>query len=117
MKIFLDTAHLPAIEKAQKTGLIDGITTNPTHLSKEGGDIIELLQKICKIMQPGDVSIEITEKEPQDVYDQAKQIAKIAPNVVVKIPCHMDYTPIIKKLVEEGIAINITLLFSVNQGS
>lgn len=116
MKIFLDTAHLQAIEKAQKTGLIDGITTNPTHLSKEGGDISELLQKICSIMQPGDVSIEITEKEPQAVYEQAKRISAIASNVVVKVPCFMDYTPIIKKLVQEGVAVNITLVFSVNQG-
>ncbi len=116
MKIFLDTAHLPAIIKARETGLIDGITTNPTHLSKESGDIVDLLKKICKIMQPDDVSIEITEQEPAAVYKQAKEIAAIASNVVVKVPCFMPYTPIIKKLVEEGINVNITLLFSLNQG-
>ena len=115
MKIFLDTAHLPAIEKALETGLINGVTTNPTHLSKEG-DILPLLKKICSVMDPYDVSIEITEKEPNAVYSQAKKIAALAPNVVVKIPCYFPYTPIIKKLVDEGIAINITLLFSLNQG-
>ena len=67
-------------------------------------------------MEPDDVSIEITEKEPFAVYKQAQEIAKLASNVVVKIPCAMIYAPIIKKLVEEGIAINVTLLFSVNQG-
>lgn len=116
MKIFLDTANLSAIENAKKTGLIDGITTNPTHLSKEGGDSLDLLKKICALMAPADVSIEVTEKEPDKIYQQAQKISLIAPNVVVKIPCTIEYAPIIKKLVEEGIAINMTLLFSANQG-
>lgn len=116
MKFFLDTANLNAIEKAHETGLINGITTNPTHLSKEGGDIITLIKRICKIMEPDDVSVEITEKESAAVYKQAKEIAALASNVVVKVPCHKEYAPIIKKLVEDGVAVNITLLFSVNQG-
>ena len=119
MKIFLDTAHLASIEKALKTGLIDGITTNPSHLSKEAlneGSIINLLKKICTAVDPGDVSIEVTEQEPAQVYVQAQRITDIAPNVVVKIPCHADYVPIIKKLVTEGRAVNITLLFSLAQG-
>ncbi len=119
MKIFLDTAHLPSIEKALKTGLIDGITTNPTHLSKESAhadSMTDFLKKICALVEPGDVSIEVTDKEPEEVYTQARRIASIASNVVVKIPCHSDYVPIIKKLVAEGIALNITLLFSLEQG-
>jgi transaldolase len=116
MKIFLDTAHLAAIEKAKATGLINGITTNPTHLSKEGNNIRQLLLNICAVMAPDDVSIEITEQEPQKVYEQAKRIAALASNVVVKIPCYKDYVPVIKKLVDEGVLVNITLLFSTVQG-
>lgn len=116
MRIFLDTAHLADIEKAKATGLINGITTNPTHLSKEGSDISKLLLRICSVMAPDDVSIEITEQEPQKVYEQAKKIAGIASNVVVKVPCYKEYVPIIKKLVEEAIPVNITLLFSAVQG-
>jgi len=115
MKIFLDTANLEQIKYWNQKGIIDGITTNPTHLSKEGGDIKTLVKEICNEMHAGDVSIEITEKEPEKVYTQAKEIAAIAKNVVVKIPCHADYYNVIKMLVEENIQINITLVFSVIQ--
>lgn len=116
MKLFLDTAHLPTITQGLETGLIDGVTTNPSHLSKESGAITDLLKKICATMDPYDVSIEITEKEPNAVYQQALRIAALAQNVVVKIPCLPEYTPVIKRLVHEGIAINITLIFSAVQG-
>ncbi len=116
MKLFLDTAHALSIQKGKASGLINGVTTNPTHLSKEGGSIKELLESICTVMAPDDVSIEVTELEPQEVYEQAKRIADIAPNVVVKIPCHKAYTQVINKLVHEGIKINVTLLFSAVQG-
>ncbi len=116
MKIFLDTAHLESIEKAKETGLVEGITTNPTHLSKEGGESLVLLKKICRIVYPADVSIEITQKEASAVYNQAHEIYAIAPNVVVKIPCVMNYASLIQKLVLDGVAVNITLVFSANQG-
>lgn len=116
MKIFLDTAHAENIQSAMKTGLVDGVTTNPSHLAKESGeDIQSLLLKICAMAYPGDVSIEVTELEPEAVYKQAKKIAGIATNVVVKIPCHTNYLPIIKQLVEEGVSLNITLVFSLTQ--
>jgi len=115
MKIFLDTANLQSIKHWALTGLIDGVTTNPTHLSKESGDIKKLLKEICETVANGDVSIEVTETDPQKVYAQAKQIAAIAKNVTVKIPCHKDYYDIIKKLVDEGISINVTLVFTVIQ--
>lgn len=117
MKIFLDTAHIESISKALKTGLIDGITTNPSHLAKEAGqDIKGLILEICKLLDNGDVSVEITEKEPQAVYKQAKAIAQLAPNIVVKIPCYKEYLPVIKQLVQEGVQVNITLLFTLTQG-
>lgn len=114
MKLFLDTADRTAIKKWVSSGIIDGITTNPSHLSKEGPNTKEVLLDICK-MVPGDISIEVVEKEPQKVYKQAKEIASLASNVVVKIPFHEDYLEIIKKLVAEKIKINVTLVFSLLQ--
>jgi len=116
MKIFLDTANIELIKYWNSAGIIDGITTNPTHLSKETGNIKTLLKEICTVMSNKDVSIEVTETEPEKVYRQAKEIAAIADNVVVKIPCHQDYYKIIKKLVNEKVQLNITLLFSLIQG-
>ncbi len=115
MKIFLDTADIAAIKKWSEAGLIDGVTTNPTHLSKAGGDPTKVVREICALLKPGLVSVEVTEKKPDKVYAQAKEIAKIADNVLVKVPCHIDYYPIIKKLVKDGVALNITLLFTLVQ--
>lgn len=117
MKIFLDTAQLSAITKWIDTGLINGITTNPTTLSMAAGSEhpTELLKKICTLMKGSPVSIQVTATDPLHVYEQARQIAALAENVVVKIPCHLMYAATIKKLVAEGILINITLVFSVNQ--
>jgi len=114
MKIFLDTANIEAIKKWNATGLIDGITTNPTHLSKEGPRTRELLLEICSLI-PGDVSIEIVEKDPKAVYEQAKKIAALADNVVVKIPFAEEYLPVISQLTSEGVNLNITLVFSLLQ--
>jgi transaldolase len=116
MKIFLDTAHVPAINDTLPTGLIDGITTNPTLLSKEGSSPVELLTKLCALVHPRPVSIEVTENDPQHVYRQAQALSRVASNVVVKIPCAYEYVPIIHKLVQEKVPLNITLLFSLNQG-
>ena len=99
MKIFLDTANVADIKKWIGTGLIDGITTNPSHLSKEGKDPKKVVMEICKLLPQGHISVEITEVEPNAVYKQAKAIAKLSDNVWVKIPCHERYYPLIKKLV------------------
>ncbi|MCL4361851.1 fructose-6-phosphate aldolase [Candidatus Dependentiae bacterium] len=116
MKIFLDTANIDDIKKWAPSGLIHGITTNPTHLSKFAKkNPVEHIKEICSIMSGYDVSVEVTEKDPKDVYDQAKKIGTLADNVIVKIPCKEEYVAVIKNLVQEGIAINITLLFSLPQ--
>lgn len=115
MKIFLDTANLKAIEKWKATGLIDGVTTNPTHLSKEGGNPTKQAQAIAKLLPKGTISVEVTEKKPDAVYKQAKAIAKLGKNIIVKIPCHADYYEIIAKLVHDGVKLNITLVFSLVQ--
>lgn len=115
MKLFLDTADRDLIQQWMPTGLIDGITTNPTHVSKQGSDPKHVLLDICHMVKDGDVSIEVIEKTPDAVYKQAREIAALAPNVVVKIPCAKEYLPIIHRLVQEGIRLNITLVFSVAQ--
>ncbi len=117
MKIFLDSADVNAIKKWSQIGLIDGVTTNPSLLAKVGGDPKERVLEICKALPHGVVSIEVTEKEPKAVYAQAKRIAELADNVVVKIPCHADYYQIIAQLVAEGIALNITLVFTLLQSA
>lgn len=113
MKLFLDTANLESIQ--HWAYLLDGVTTNPSHLAKEGKNPTEQVIKICTIMKNKDVSVEITQKDPQDVYLQAKKIAALHDSVVVKIPCHRDYYQIIHKLVQEKIKINITLVFTLEQ--
>ena len=114
MKIFLDTANREMIKKWIPTGIIDGVTTNPSLLSKEGQNTKEVLQDICSIVK-GDVSIEVVKKDPNEVYKQAKEIAALAPNVTVKIPFQEDYLPVISKLVKEKVSINLTLIFSLMQ--
>ena len=115
MKIFLDTANIEAIKTWNQTGIVDGITTNPTHLAKEGGDPKKVVLEICKLLPEKDISVEVTETEPEAVYKQAQQIAQLAKNIVVKIPCHQNYYAIIKKLVDEEIKINVTLVFTLAQ--
>jgi transaldolase len=114
MKIFLDTANRDVIKKWLPSGLVDGVTTNPSLLSKEGASPKQVLLDICA-MVPGAVSIEVVEKDPDAVYKQAKEIAAFAKNVVVKIPCLEQYLPVMHKLVKEGVKINATLVFSVVQ--
>ena len=115
MKLFLDTADIQLIKNWAPTRLVDGVTTNPTHLSNAGGDPVEVVQKICALLPDGDISVEVTQKDPEAVYQQAKKIAALADNIVVKIPCHSDYYPVIAQLVKDDIRLNITLVFSVSQ--
>ncbi len=115
MKIFLDTADIAAIKNWVPTGLIDGITTNPSNLSKVGKDPKKVVMEICKLLPEGHISVEVTHRDAKDIYKQAKAIAKLAPNVWVKIPCHADYYEVIKRLVEEEVKLNITLVFTVLQ--
>lgn len=116
MKIFLDTANTELIKQWAHSGLIDGVTTNPTHLSKEGANPTDQVLTICELLPFGVISVEVVETEPESVYLQARKIASLSDNIAVKIPCHANYYSVIKKLVEEGITLNITLVFSLAQG-
>lgn len=116
MKIFLDTACVDKIKEYLPTGLINGITTNPSNLSKSNSkDYKQTILEICNIVHHRDVSVEVTEVDPRKVYQQAKEIAALAPNVVVKIPCHKDYYEVIHRLHHEGVVLNITLVFTLIQ--
>lgn len=113
MKLFLDTANVATIKRLAASGLVDGVTTNPSLLSKEGTDPKKVIADICALVK--EVSVEVTEKEPEAIYKQAKEIAALAKNIVVKIPCHKDYVEVISRLSREGVKINVTLIFTVLQ--
>lgn len=116
MKIFLDTANIDEILKASKRGVIDGVTTNPTLMAQEKTvhDIAEHITKIGQIVN-GPVSIEVISTTPSEIIDEAKQIVKIAPNAVIKVPMTYNGLAAVRVLTSLGIQTNVTLVFSLNQ--
>ena len=114
MKIFLDTASIESIKKYNDMGLIDGITTNPTLLSKEKGNPADIMRQIVKIVN-GPVSLEVVGTTTAEMIEEALRLKKYGPNVVVKIPMIPDGLKAVKKLKEAGIQTNVTLIFSANQ--
>ena len=114
MKIFLDTANLKSIRMYNDMGLLDGITTNPTLLSKEGGDPHKTMEEICSIIK-GDVSLEVVSTEYSGMMDEGRRLRKYGNNVVVKCPMTPDGLKACKSLTAEGIPVNVTLVFSSNQ--
>ena len=114
MKIFIDTGNLQEIQKLVPLGIIDGITTNPSLLAKESGDYKEILKKICQIVQ-GPTSAEVTETEAEAMVRQGRDLAKIDPWIVVKVPLTRDGIKACKALSGEGIKVNVTLCFSPSQ--
>ncbi|MFX1392117.1 MAG: fructose-6-phosphate aldolase [Promethearchaeota archaeon] len=114
MKFFIDTANLEHIKEMQELGIIDGVTTNPTLLSKEGAEPIEQLKKICEIVD-GPVSAEVIGLKTEEMVREARELAKLAPNIVIKIPMTKDGIKAVKILEDEGIKTNVTLAFSQNQ--
>ncbi len=111
MKFFLDTANLDEIKRGLEMGLVEGVTTNPTLISKEGLEFWELVQEICKIV-PGPVSLELTAKDAEGMLKEAKELAKLGDNVVVKIPMTPEGIKAVKRIEAEGIRTNVTLVFS-----
>lgn len=114
MKFFIDTANLEQIREMQDLGIIDGVTTNPTLLAKEGADPIEQLKQICQIVD-GPVSAEVVGLKTDEMVSEARELAKLAPNIVIKIPMTKDGIKAVKILEPEGIKTNVTLVFSQNQ--
>lgn len=111
MKFFIDTANLQEIRKANELGLLDGVTTNPTLVAREGGDFEELIKEICKIVD-GPVSAEVISVEAQEMVKEARELAKLADNIVVKIPMIYEGIKATKILSKEDISTNVTLVFS-----
>jgi transaldolase len=114
MKLFIDTGNLKEIEKLVPLGIIDGITTNPSLLAKESGDYKEILKKICQMVQ-GPTSAEVVETEADAMIRQGRDLAKIDPWIVVKVPLTRDGIKACKALSGEGIKVNVTLCFSPAQ--
>ena len=115
MKFFIDTANLNEIREAAQLGLIDGVTTNPSLIAKEGGvDFKQHIATICEIVE-GDISVEVTSLEMEGMLREGREYARIAPNVVVKCPLTRDGLKATRKLTDEGTKVNVTLCFSAAQ--
>jgi transaldolase len=115
MRLFLDTANIEHIKHGARLGVISGVTTNPSLVSKEGKvNYKKLVQEICSII-PGPVSTEVISQDVAGMVSEAREIAKWAKNVVVKIPAGLEGTEATHVLAKEGIKVNYTLCFSVNQ--
>ena len=114
MKIFLDTANLESIKMYNDMGLLDGITTNPSLLSKEGGDPHKTMEEIVSIIK-GDVSLEVVATDFEGMMEEGRRLRKYGEHVVVKCPMTADGLKACKALTAEGIPVNITLVFSPNQ--
>jgi transaldolase len=115
MKFFIDTANLNEIREASDLGLIDGVTTNPSLVAKEGGvDFKQHIAAICEIVH-GPVSAEVTSLDVEGMLREGREYARIAPNVVVKCPLTNDGLKATRRLYEEGIKVNVTLCFSPAQ--
>ena len=114
MKIFIDTANVNEIREANSMGLIDGVTTNPSLVSKEGKDFKKLIKEICAIVD-GPISAEVISLDYKGMIKEAHDLAKIHKNIVVKVPLTKDGLQATRSLKEEGIRTNVTLCFSPNQ--
>ncbi|UCH42231.1 MAG: fructose-6-phosphate aldolase [Dehalococcoidales bacterium] len=115
MRIFLDTANIEEIKRAARLGVVSGVTTNPSLVSKEGtADYEAIIKEICSII-PGPISTEVLVEGVEPMIEQARQIATWAPNVVIKIPAGTDGLEVTSVLAKEGIKVNFTLCFSLNQ--
>lgn len=114
MKIFLDTANINEIRTAVDWGIIDGITTNPTLIAREGAPFYKRIREICQLVKCP-VSAEVTALDYENMILQARELAKLSDYVVIKIPMTFDGIKAVKRLSSEGIKTNVTLIFSVSQ--
>ena len=115
MKLFLDTAEIEEIRTVARWGVLDGVTTNPTLYAKVGGSYESILEEICSIT-PGPVSAEVVAEDVEGMLTEGRAFAKLAPNIVVKVPMSEEGLEAMSRLAEEGIKTNCTLIFTANQG-
>ena len=114
MKFFVDTADVAEIKDLAATGLLDGVTTNPSLVAKSGGDFKEIIKEICAIV-PGPVSAEVAATDYDGMMKEAKVLTRIAKNVTIKVPLTMDGLKACKALTSDGTMVNVTLCFSATQ--
>jgi len=121
MKFFIDTANINEIKEANDMGMVDGVTTNPSLIAKEGRDFEEIIKEICDIVDgpisaevvvDGPISAEVVSTDTEGMLEEARKLSKIHNNIVVKIPMLVDGLKATRKLTEEGIKTNVTLVFS-----
>ena len=115
MKLFLDTADVEEIRTVARWGVLDGVTTNPSLYAKVGGAYEDILTEICRLT-PGPVSAEVVAEDVEGMLHEGRAFAKLAPNIVVKVPMSEPGLEAIYRFAEEGIKTNCTLIFSANQG-
>ncbi len=115
MKIFLDTAEIEEIRTAARWGVLDGVTTNPTLFAKVGGSYDDILKQVCSITS-GPVSAEVIAEDVEGMLREGRHFAKLAPNIVVKVPMSEEGLEAIYRFAKEGIKTNCTLIFTANQG-
>ncbi|ARX64649.1 fructose-6-phosphate aldolase [Bacillus thuringiensis] len=114
MKFFIDTANVNEIKEANELGVLAGVTTNPSLVAKEGVDFHERIREICNVVE-GPVSAEVISLEADKMIEEGKELAKIAPNVVVKVPMTTEGLKAVKAFSDLGIRTNVTLVFSAVQ--
>ena len=114
MKFFVDTADTNDIRELAETGLLDGVTTNPSLIHKAGRDFLEVVREICAIV-PGPVSAEVVALDHDTMMKEAEVLRKIADNVTIKVPLTLDGLKTCRKLTGDGTMVNVTLCFSANQ--
>lgn len=114
MKFFIDTANIDEIKEVNEWGVVSGVTTNPSLIAKEGRDFKEVVKEIAEIVQ-GPISAEVISLEKDGMLEEARELAKIHKNIVIKIPMTKEGLKAVKVLSSEGIKTNVTLIFSANQ--
>ncbi len=114
MKFFLDTANLEDIRQGVSLGILDGVTTNPSLVAKEGRDLEDLAREICDLVE-GPVSLEVVSTESSEIITEARRLAKVHKNVLVKIPMIREGLKALHVVAQEGIRVNVTLIFSATQ--
>ena len=114
MKFFVDTADVDEIRELAETGLLDGVTTNPSLVAKSGRDFKEVIQEICEVVS-GPVSAEVAATDVEGMISEGRELAKIADNVTIKVPLTWDGLKACKVLTSENTMVNVTLCFSANQ--
>ena len=115
MRLFLDTADIKEIKKAKSWGVISGVTTNPSIIARQKRDFLDLAAEICHVVYPRPVSLEVAAREPAEMADQARRLAELSRNVVVKLPANPAGLEALTLLKGEAVKTNLTLIFSPTQ--